>query len=253
MGKYITYGIVNDGIYIFDMKLKKQIYHFYLQDKMNYVYPTSILSFTIENLLFINHYNDLYNYNWRTKILTRQTFLSNYTNPKCCQLFPRDDGTFETNKDITNKLLYETYNGNCYDYDLLEQKINSSKFIKPRIIDNKIIYKSKYNSLHSSHSDTRGYKFYISLEYFVEIYDKSDNLIWVDYDIIDYDIIEKFENDEIRSKKKYKKAQLCSVSLLDSIDADIIKFRDDIYLTLNVKTYCLSRNITNIVSKYLVC
>ena len=228
--KYVAYGIVDDGIYLFDLKTKELKYYFELHKFMSYVYPTSIICFTNEVISFVNRNNLIYIFNHKLNKI--DTYISNHHNYKIhnCQLYSNKTNVY--NDDI----IFNTYDNKEYiKYNIRTNKYSSCE-IKFNELDNShSINTSKYpDYLSFRRSDTYGYKYYVSLEYFVEI-TKDNIIIWEDYDII---------NKLKINKNKY--VQLSSVSILNGIHRELKIFKKLINNSIQ-----LNCNITNIISNYL--
>lgn len=229
--KYVAYGIVDDGIYLFDLKTKELKYYFELHKFMSYVYPTSIICFTNEIIVFVNKNSSIHIFNHKLNKIISNIYISEYKyNIYNCQLYSNKTNVYK------DDIIFNTYNDEEYiKYNIRTNKYSSCE-IKFNELDNSYsINTSKYPDYFSfRRSDTYRYKYYVSLEYFVEI-TKDNTLIWEDYNIINNLKINKNKN-----------VQLSSVSILNGIDRELKIFKKLINNSIQ-----LNCNITNIISNYL--
>jgi hypothetical protein len=236
--QYIIYGVMTDGFHVYDKYTKIEKYYIKMPFNISYFYPTSIISFTIDEIVFINSNSRCYIYNYKTLELLELT--EKYIRPSLSlydvQLYPEQDGYFKTDKTFDRnqvKLLDNIFQDYYADVNNLEK----SNFLYLQC-DNDLYFenKSRFKYMQFYSSDTRGYRYYVSLSYDVEI-KKDDEVIWKDYELI-----------KQLKTPLYLHPQLTCVSVLNIIGTDLENFKQIIYELLTK----FSSSITGLISEYLL-
>ena len=182
--KYVAYSIFGNGIYIYYLNTKKLKVYIPLRGKLEYVNPTAIISFTDELITFINYGTYLCVYNWKTCTLLSSVSLER--RQWCHWVQPNTrDGYYVTNTNAEKLICMNQTYDEIFEYPLSTNPLDlPSTTIE--LLRNTFDYnedKTTYTTRHPGYftyrqKDTRGYTYYVSLEYFVEIhYQESTHLV----------------------------------------------------------------------------